>query len=332
MPYCRSEGSRHALRPDAHPLIELPDAHRLRQCSRSPRAMAFPGADLPMLNMEKRTGVKDGEVEDFISRASDVQNKIADLVSGKISVEEIEAEQAKEAEEQARHDAERARIRADYERREAARKAKEAAEEHEKWWSGADYLFPEDETAGGGAADDSIQSADGDETARERALRKYENDYASRWSDSQLKFDDAASVEERAAAEAAQTAKDNAVFEANNPEFCENFKADAEKRRAATAAKEETAAALRLKGNRYFKAKKFARALELYVESLRAQPYVAATLVNICQVHMRTRDHAAAIEYASRALRVTRGASAKALSRRAAAYGATGEDACYYYY
>ena len=34
--------------------------------------------------------------------------------------------------------------------------------------------------------------------------------------------------------------------------------------------------------------------------------YVAATLVNICQVHMRTRDHAAAIEYASRALRVTR--------------------------
>ena len=85
--------------------------------------MAFPGADLPMLNMEKRTGVKDGEVEDFISRASDVQNKIADLVSGKISVEEIEAEQAKEAEEQARHDAERARIRADYERREAARKA-----------------------------------------------------------------------------------------------------------------------------------------------------------------------------------------------------------------
>ena len=65
MPYCRSEGSRHALRPDAHPLIELPDAHRLRQCSRSPRAMAFP-ADLPMLNMEKRTGVKDGEVEDFI--------------------------------------------------------------------------------------------------------------------------------------------------------------------------------------------------------------------------------------------------------------------------
>ena len=71
--------------------------------------MAFPGADLPMLNMEKRTGVKDGEVEDFISRASDVQNKIADLVSGKISVEEIEAEQAKEAEEQARHDAERQR-------------------------------------------------------------------------------------------------------------------------------------------------------------------------------------------------------------------------------
>ena len=215
--------------------------------------MAFPGADLPMLDLEKRTGVKDGDVEDFIARASDVQSKIADLVSGKISVEEIEAEQAKEAAEQARHDAERARIRAEYEKREAARKVKEAAEEHEKWWSGAEYLFPEDETADDAAAADSIQpGAAGDETARERALRKYENDYASRWSDSQLKFDDAASVEERAAAEAAQTAKDNAAFEANNPEFCANFKADAEKRRAATAAKEETAAALRLKGNRYF--------------------------------------------------------------------------------
>ena len=39
-------------------------------------------------------------------------------------------------------------------------------------------------------------------------------------------------------AEAAQTAKDNAVFEANNPEFCENFKADAEKRRAAELAQD----------------------------------------------------------------------------------------------
>merc|ERR1719502_1221007 len=109
--------------------------------------MAFPGADLPMLDLEKRTGVKDGDVEDFIARARD--------------------------------DAERARIRAEYEKREAARKVKEAAEEHEKWWSGAEYLFPEDETADDAAAADSIQpGAAGDETARERALRKYENDYA----------------------------------------------------------------------------------------------------------------------------------------------------------
>ena len=53
------------------------------------------------------------------------------------------------------------------------------------------------------APDDSVQDAGG-ETERERLLRKYENNYASRWSDSMLKYDDPASEAEKKAAEDAE--------------------------------------------------------------------------------------------------------------------------------
>ena len=109
-----------------------------------------------------------------------MQNKIVDLVSGKTSVEEIEAEQVKEAEEQARHDAERAL-------RPRGLRAARGRAQGEGGGGGAREVvagrglpLPRGRNRRGGAADDSIQSADGDETARERAPRKYENDYASR--------------------------------------------------------------------------------------------------------------------------------------------------------
>lgn len=137
---------------------------------------------MPCLDLEKRTGVKDSEINDFVGRADAVQKKIQDMISGKISVEDIEAEHAKEAAEKAAHEAKKAAMRADYERREREKKERDAAEEHERWWSGADLLYPLDGSEG---ADDSIQTdADGN-SQRDLLLRKYEMDY-SRWSDSAL--------------------------------------------------------------------------------------------------------------------------------------------------
>merc|ERR1712072_834407 len=79
---------------------------------------------------------------------------------------------------------------ADIERRRVEMEAREKVEEHARWWEGADVLYPIDNDE---VLDDSVQNAAG-ETARESALRKYENDYGrwSTWTPS-----DPASVEEQ---------------------------------------------------------------------------------------------------------------------------------------
>lgn len=48
--------------------------------------------------------------------------------------------------------------------------------------------------------------------------------------------------------------------------------------------KESEATAARLKGNRFYKAKRWVKALELYMTSLKAKPYAVNTLANIAQV------------------------------------------------
>lgn len=48
--------------------------------------------------------------------------------------------------------------------------------------------------------------------------------------------------------------------------------------------KDSAATAARLKGNRFFKAKQWEKALELYMTSLKARPYAINTLANVAQV------------------------------------------------
>lgn len=51
--------------------------------------------------------------------------------------------------------------------------------------------------------------------------------------------------------------------------------------------KDSEATAARLKGNRLYKAKRWEKALELYMNSLKARPYAVNTLANVAQVrHM----------------------------------------------
>ena len=276
------------------------------------------------LDMEKRTGIKHADIDDFLERAKAVEQKIEDIKSGKISAEQLAAEQ--EAELQAKKDAEAAKIKrlAEIAEREKLRRAKEKAEERESWWRGADAMYGDDDDE----PSDAIESGDADESAKDARLRKYENDYG-RWSEGRWTPRDPATLEEEAAVEKEKTDKENAVFEKNNKEFCDNFMADMEVREKSKQKKDDTAAATRLKGNRYFKAKKYDDALKLYRESLGVRPYEKTTLLNVAQVFLKMALWDDALEFAKRAVVVSKREGpdfhAKALARRAAALERTGD-------
>lgn len=90
--------------------------------------------------------------------------------------------------------------------------------------------------------------------------------------------------DQRLEKEAADDAAANAAFESNNPEFCQQFLDDMDKRKKMTQKKLQSANDLKLKGNRYFKAKKFEDALSQYMEALKQAPYEGvAVLTNIAQ-------------------------------------------------
>lgn len=76
----------------------------------------------------------------------------------------------------------------------------------------------------------------------------------------------------------------NEEFEKNNPEFCKQFVEDMQERKKGTQKKQEAADALRVKGNKYFKARDYSRALEVYMEALKSSPFDAKLLLNIAQV------------------------------------------------
>ena len=271
------------------------------------------------LDMEKKMGFGMKDVDAFLERAKEVEQKINDIKSGKISPEELQAEQDAEEKEKNEAAAAKAKRLADIERRRIDREAKEKVEERERWWEGADVLYPDHSEE----LDDSVQNQDG-KTARDVQLRKYENDY-SKWSE--WTPSDPASKEEQADIEKKKLDSDNAQFEKNNSEFCDNFIKDQKVREKSNAKKDDTAGAKRLKGNRYFKARKFDEALKLYKESLKVRPYEKSTLLNVAQVYLKKREYAEALEFCQRAVRLgKRGGAdfhAKALSRRATAFSCT---------
>ena len=100
---------------------------------------------LQNLDMEKKMGFGMKDVDDFLERAKDVEQKINDIKSGKISVEQLEREREQEEREKAEAAAAKAKRLADIERRRVEREAKEKVEEHARWWEGADVLYPIEE-------------------------------------------------------------------------------------------------------------------------------------------------------------------------------------------
>ena len=88
-----------------------------------------------LLDMEKRTGIKDDDIDSFLSKVNDVQKQLDMLQSGELKPEDVKVPGEKtpeELQEEAEEKARRAREKAES-------KAREKKEEHEKWWKGARF-------------------------------------------------------------------------------------------------------------------------------------------------------------------------------------------------
>lgn len=108
----------------------------------------------------------------------------------------------------------------------------------------------------------------------------------------------------------------NREFETNNPEFCAQFVKDTEERKKNIQKKQENSDNIRLKGNRYFKAKDYTSALEKYMEALKILPFDTKTLLNIAQCHLKLNNYEDGHEFLSRTLYLDP-KNIKALSRLA---------------
>ena len=142
---------------------------------------------------------------------------------------------------------------------------------------------------------------------------RYDNNYA-RWS-TWVPTDEVTLQEKEDEERRLEEAK-NKEFEKNNPEFCNQFIDDMEKRQESIQKKNESAEKARLKGNNFFKRKDYHRALEFYMESLRDLPYDTKTLTNIGQAYIKQKEYDDAIEFLNRVLYLDPN-HVKALSRKA---------------
>lgn len=169
-----------------------------------------------------------------------------------------------------------------YDEKERKLQEQRKKEERERWWAGAEIFKPKTATES-----ERLLAPTEEEVDKKTAiLNRYKADY-SRWN-SWTPTDEATLAE---AAEAQQREEDlkNKEFEKNNAEFCNQFVADMEQRKKLTAKKQESADISRLKGNRYFKAKQYDRALEYYMEALKDVPFDAKTVNNIAQVSWKSQ-------------------------------------------
>ncbi|CAN0064567.1 unnamed protein product, partial [Ectocarpus sp. 4 AP-2014] len=303
-----------------------------------------------VLDFEKRSGIKDGEIESFITKVNAVNAAIQAMKAresrprsggscdGELDPADVHVDGVPTIEEERQMEEEKRRKRLELARREQENRERQKRQENEKWWSGAELLYgerkrrsgatavEESRTSGCGNARDgekispSIKSLS--EVERLRLKERYSMEY-SRW-DTWTPTDPAtlAEAEEREEEEDRKRTKE---FEENNPQFCKEMVDDMKTRSEARLKKDSEATTARLKGNRFYKAKRWEKALELYMTSLRARPYAVNTLANVAQTLIKLERWLDAVEFCDRALHVD-GKCVKAFSRRASAFVKLAED------
>mmetsp|Transcript_28183 Transcript_28183/g.45287 ORF Transcript_28183/g.45287 Transcript_28183/m.45287 type:complete len:840 (-) Transcript_28183:118-2637(-) len=271
-----------------------------------------------LLNIEKRTGVTEDELAEFEAKTSQVSELIRGLKEGTIKPEDVKVPGEKTEEE----------IRLETERKERLRvekekKLKEAKEKEQKdWWERAELIVgmtreqawkerderltalaagKRSKRVSGTGKDEQIVITDDDGVvlfpkpkAKSDAL-----DYSvwDKWIP-----DDPASLEEMQRAKDDIEDERNREFEQANPEFCQQFKDDQEKREEARMKKEKDGEKLKVRGNRFFKRKQYEEALKAYHDALLIIPLDLAVLGNIAQVLLRCEKFDEALEFCERSL------------------------------
>jgi len=220
-----------------------------------------------LINIEKRTGVKNEDVEDFARKAEDVEKAIKAMMAGEIAPEDVKIEGIDSPEEAAEKERLKQKRLAESRRKAEELRLKRKHEERSRWWDGAEVMAEKNQSKRAGNADTTVVGADGEEyiTEEEKIKQRYNADY-SRWND--WTPTDSASLEEIKRLKDEAEEKKNKEFESNNKDFCDGFVDDMNKRNKAIEEKKESAEAIRNKGNRLFKRKDFDGALKEYVVCL----------------------------------------------------------------
>ena len=289
---------------------------------------------MAMLDMEKRTGIKKTDVDDWVKKTDALQKAISGIADGSLDPEKVSLKKygiltaAEQDEEHERREKNKREMAA----RVAKEKAIEKEKEKKKWWEGAFFMYgpligSEEwlEEENDKENKKRLERERRSEEQKEHFAYRYSLDY-DRWNDSKYKPSDPASKEEEAEIEKKQDQVKMEQFEKANSEWCGMQKDEMDKRNEDRKRREKNADVIRLKGNNFFKQKKYKKAVELYEEAMATTPYKTNILTNLAQCHVKLENWDEVIEYCNRALHVDKQRNVKALSRRAVAYRALGRS------
>merc|ERR1712166_520082 len=252
----------------------------------------------------------DSDIKGFLSKVDNVQDQLNRLISGELKPEDVRIPGERTPEEQIIFEKDKAR-RAKENREE---KAKLKKDEHDKWWRGAEMR--KDMLVESSQQKVTVE-IEGQIFPKPKVEGKDCLDY-SKW-DKWVPDDPVSLAEMKDKVDKVDAVK-NDLFEKNNPDFCNNFKEDMEKRENTKLRKSTNAERARQKGNNKFKKKEYKTALRFYKEALELTPYAnISILTNMAQAHIKLEQYEEAIEFCKRALYMDE-KNTKALSRRSLCY------------
>lgn len=254
-----------------------------------------------LLDIERRTGVKEDDIDDFLRKANEVEAAIKGMMDGSVDPNSIKIEGLESEEEKAKIEAERQKRLEESRRKAEELRLQRKLEERERWWAGAELFTAH--RRGGGIVDVEDENSEAKNIDPQTLiLQRYTADY-SRWNEWVPR--DPASLQEQQESHALEEAKRNEEFEKNNAEFCKQFVGDMKERSKAIQKKKDEAESLRNKGNRHFKRKEYVpQALAAYMESLKLEPYETKTLTNIAQVFIKINELDDAQDFLGRAVSI----------------------------
>ncbi|KAG6610543.1 uncharacterized protein IUM83_06749 [Phytophthora cinnamomi] len=272
------------------------------------------------LDMERRSGISQQEVDDFAERMDLIAQAMEDVKNGTFDPLQCNIPGYKTPEQAELQRQERAKREEERRRRDEERRHREKMEERDNWWHKAELRYSMRDAEEKDEVDGDRANMSKSERWANRILAAYKardaNDY-SLWD--QWVPEDPVSLQEKAEREAELEKLRNREFETNNPEFCNQFKKDMEQRQRSQEEKARTAERLKQKGNRLYKKQQYPDAIKSYMEALSASPFNVAVLANIAQCYLRLDQLDDCIEFCTRTLCVDEN-YVKALSRRATAW------------